>query len=250
MGATIKRAIGEDNRTNGHEINGERERSSSSTTTETTEETRGRSGRSGDSGSSRTTDGEKEKVIPRLVNVDEQKKKDERNAKRRERYAQKKAENGGTVKPRKVNTKKANVEVGTAEQIKSILGTVSGIVASRPNMTHWQLTPQELESISNPLSNILAKSNLITTMGEHSDAIALVTACTTILVPRAIITISQVKEKKKYESKGVKTSVSTKSKPNESRKNNATSTNNDPRNAPSSSNDNQVESWFGSSLSF
>lgn len=140
-----------------------------------------------------------EKKPTGLANVEtDEQKREKRNARRRELYAQKQAEAG--KKPKKVNEKKAvQPQVATSDQIGALLGTVSMIVASRPNMAHWQLTPKEIESISTPLSNMIAKSEALEAMAEHSDALALATACITIVVPRAVISISQMKEVKKHE---------------------------------------------------
>ena len=62
-------------------------------------------------------------------------------------------------------------------------------------MAHWQLTPQEIESLATPISQIMAKSAALAQLGEHSEAIALVTACFTIFVPRIVIS-SSMKPKK------------------------------------------------------
>lgn len=140
----------------------------------------------------------KEKPVTVAILTDEQ-KREERNRKRRERYAQQKAEQGGTVKPRKVNTtnSKQSTPVINNSQVGTIINTVSGIVASRPNMAHWQLTPQEVDSIATPLTNILAKSEAFKGLEEHGDSVALVTACLTIVVPRIILTVATMEKKPK-----------------------------------------------------
>lgn len=141
----------------------------------------------------------KEKPVTVAILTDEEKRA-ERNRKRRERYAQQKAEQGGTVKPRKVNSTTANNKTAPIinnSQVGTIINTVSGIVASRPNMAHWQLTPQEVDSIATPLTNILAKSEAFKGLEEHGDSVALVTACLTIVVPRIILTVATMEKKPK-----------------------------------------------------
>ena len=169
-------------------------------------------------------------VVPRLANVDpEQKKRDERNARRRELYAKKKAEQGTPVKTRKVtNNSKASSETVGTEQIAALIGMVSGVVASRPNMAHWQLTPSEIESISKPLSNILSNSDAFKGLAEHSDAVALVTACVTILLPRLVITATMKKERRKNHAGRSTKPVSKQSEPNQNGKDHADSGKNDP----------------------
>ena len=142
---------------------------------------------------------EKEKPATVAILTDEQ-KREERNRKRRERYAQQKAEQGGTVKPRKVNSTTSSNKTAPVinnSQVGTIINTVSGIVASRPNMAHWQLTPQEVDSIATPLTNILAKSEAFKGLEEHGDSVALVTACLTIVVPRIILTVATMEKKPK-----------------------------------------------------
>lgn len=141
--------------------------------------------------------------IPDSDEVLAQKKREERNAKRRERYAKQKEENGETVKRRKTRKKKDQSPDTT--QLDLMLMTVSTIVASRPDCEHWLLTEQEIKSVTEPLARIIAENESLKAMSEHADAIALVMACFTIFVPRLIITSQKVKEKKKEHVTGNKT---------------------------------------------
>ena len=75
--------------------------------------------------------------------------------------------------------------------------TVSGLVASRPNMEHWALSAKEIDSIVTPLGNILKEYNAFATLGEHSNEIALAMACITVFAPRLFITANKMKEGKK-----------------------------------------------------
>ena len=140
------------------------------------------------------TTGEKE-VISTMVDVEEEKRL-ERNRKRRERYAKQKAE--GTQKPKKVNTKKTKEVIDTT-QIETLIKTISIMVSSRPGQEHWLLLDSEVKAIAEPLTNILKDSNAFSSISEHSNAVALVIACITIILPRTIKSITDVSKKKKKE---------------------------------------------------
>lgn len=122
-------------------------------------------------------------------------KREERNRKRRERYAANKN------KPKKV--KKSDV-VNTTD-IANIINAISSTVAKRPELVHWQLTPDEINKIANPLANIISTSGILTEMGQHSDAIALTIACFTAFVPRIGISYANYKIKKEINHAGSNT---------------------------------------------
>ena len=163
----------------------------------------GRTGRTGDAGRTGTADGKtevKSEVVSGLASVDdEEAKRQERNAKRRARYAAQKEANGGTVKPRKVNTKKAQSDVIDTTQINALIATVSAIVASRPDCEHWLLTEKEIDSITQPLAKMLAESEALSKINENSNQIALVIACVSVFAPRLFVTAQKMKEKKERE---------------------------------------------------
>lgn len=126
---------------------------------------------------------------------EDEKKRLLRNAKRRQRYQ---TEKTGQAKPKKVNKKKTNATPPiTDDSLKLMIVTVSGLVASRPNMEHWALSEKEVDSIVTPLSNILKQYDAFSNLGEHSNEIALVMACMTIFVPRIFVTSNKLKEKKR-----------------------------------------------------
>ena len=167
-------------------------------------DTRTRTGGTGGTGTGGTggkTVGEKE-VVSSMVDVEEEKRL-ERNRKRRERYAKQKAE--GTQKPKKVNSKKTKEVIDTS-QIETLIKTISVMVSSRPGQEHWLLLDSEVKAISEPLTNILKDSNAFNSISEHSNAVALVIACITIILPRTIKSISDISKKKKKE-KEVKKNV-------------------------------------------
>ena len=156
-----------------------------------------------------TADGNKaeKEIVPQLVTVEsglseEDKKKEERNAKRRERYAKQKAENGQSVKPRKVNaTKKQTAEPPiNTEQINALILSLSAIVASRPNCEQWLLTESEVDAITKPLLAIIAESEKVEMIAKNSNQIALAVACISVFAPRIMVTVQKMKaeqEKKK-----------------------------------------------------
>lgn len=91
---------------------------------------------------------------------------------------------GTTV--RKTTAAKKNQKADTT-QIKLLLLTVSGIIASRPNMEVWAMTGDEIDQIIEPLSSILAKHNVGEATSEYADYIALVISLFVIFVPKYLI---------------------------------------------------------------
>ena len=151
---------------------------------------RGRAGSAAESGT-----GEKETVVPQVVSVEpviseEEKKKAERNAKRRARYAEQKA------KPRKVNKQKQEPQLVSAEQINGLIISVSGIIASRPNCEQWLLTESEVEAITKPLLAIIADSEKVEMIANNSNQIALAIACISAFAPRLLVTVQKMKAEK------------------------------------------------------
>lgn len=159
---------------------GKSTKSESSTNPETTTET---SGRGTDRGTDRGTEnGETEKVVSIVANVEKPKTT--------------------RKKPRKVNKKKADTNTIGADQISILITSLSAIVASRPNTAHWQLTPDESKSIAEPLAKLIEKNDNLKNLGEHADALALVTACITVIAPRAILSVNMAKVEKEKNKNG------------------------------------------------
>ena len=211
----------------------------SKSSTDTGTRTGGTGGRTGGRTGGKTT-GEKE-VISTMADVEEEKRL-ERNRKRRERYAKQKAE--GTQKPKKVNTKKTK-EVIETSQIETLIKTISVMVSSRPGQEHWLLLDSEVKALAEPLTNILKDSNAFNSISEHSNAVALVIACITIILPRTIKSITDISKKKKKE-KEVKKNVElrgskTKNISNDKR-NNENTTANDTHNGSNAI-------WYGDAIS-
>ena len=178
--------------------------------TNCTSTTTARTGSTGSTGTGSTGTGrEAEKEAPvRLVTVEdgkteEERKRDERNQRRRERYQEQKAQNGQSVKPRKVNKgKKTEAPTPVSkEQFNNLIVSTSAVIASRPNCSHWLLTEAEADSITTPLLAIIAESEKLEMITKNSNQIALVIACITIIAPRLFVTIQQNKAMPKKEKK-------------------------------------------------
>ena len=208
--------------------------------TDTGTRTGGTGGTGTGGGTGGKTDGEKE-VISTMADVEEEKRL-ERNRKRRERYAKQKAE--GTQKPKKVNTKKTKEVIDTT-QIETLIKTFSVMVSSRPGQEHWLLLDSEVKALAEPLTNILKDSNAFSSISEHSNAVALVIACITIILPRTIKSITDISKKKKKE-KEVKKNVELRGSQRKNisnvKGNNGTTTANDKNNGTNAI-------WYGDAIS-
>ena len=191
MGESIIKQVEPINRETGTGTGGTGGDTKSKSSTDTRTKSGGSRGhRSGGSGGKTTTEKE---IVSTMADVEEQKRL-ERNAKRRERYAKQKAE--GTLKPKKVNNKKSK-EVIETNQIETLIKTVSVMVSSRKGQEHWLLLDSEVKAIAEPLTNILKDSNAFSSISEHSNAVALVVACITIILPRTIKSVTDINAKKK-----------------------------------------------------
>ena len=214
--------------------------STKSTSTTDTRAERGGNRIGGSGGSGRKTTAEKE-VVSTVVDVEEEKRL-ERNRKRRERYAKQKAE--GSQKPKKVNTKKTK-EVIDTNQIETLIKTISVMVSSRQGQEHWLLLDSEVKALAEPLTNILKDSDAFSSISEHSNAVALVIACITIILPRTIKSITDISKKKKKEKevkKNVELRGSQRKNITNDKRNNGNTTANDTHNGTNAI-------WFGDAIS-
>jgi DNA-directed RNA polymerase subunit M/transcription elongation factor TFIIS len=90
----------------------------------------------------------------------------------------------------------------TAKEIKEIKGMTSGLlvavfgIASTRAGSHWAITESEADSIASPLINILNKYDLFKKVTKNVDALALIAASASIIIPRTLVTMEQRKEKK------------------------------------------------------
>lgn len=132
-------------------------------------------------------------IVPTMT--DEEKKKI-RNRERQKAYRErKKAEKASA---------NAAPDIANADQLVQLVVTLSSVVASREGMGHWQFTEAEARQIVTPLSNIIKSSTNIEDLGKYADHIALVIACVTIILPRAIISVQLAAAKKKAQKEVIK----------------------------------------------
>ena len=106
-----------------------------------------------------------------------------------------------TRKPRK---KKEEPQAVTADQLSALIISTSAIIGSRPGMEVFTLKPEEAQQLATPISNMIAKNEKLQNLGEHADAIALVTASLVIFAPRVFVYTEQQKQKKLAANGGVK----------------------------------------------
>lgn len=83
------------------------------------------------------------------------------------------------------------------DSLNTLILTGSTIIASRQGWEHWQLSHEEVQSISTPLMGVLNDCGLLEKVTENSNALALVTACAMVFTPRIIITVQKSKKKVK-----------------------------------------------------
>lgn len=72
--------------------------------------------------------------------------------------------------------------------ISILLVTMTGVLATRPNMSPFAMTMEEANQIAMPLANILAKNEgIASAASEYADHIALLFAAATILIPKVLM---------------------------------------------------------------
>ncbi|WP_257147615.1 hypothetical protein [Bacillus thuringiensis] len=70
------------------------------------------------------------------------------------------------------------------------------MVATREGFEIWALSEMEIDTLCEPIENMLAKTVALEKVGENSDAIALAIACFTIFVPKFLMWNATRKQKK------------------------------------------------------
>lgn len=91
-----------------------------------------------------------------------------------------------TKRPRKNTNKSKNNATFNSEQITALLMSMNAILSQSESGKFFAITEKEAEQIAKPLANIIAKNDSFAGLGEHSDSIALTTACIMIFIPRLI----------------------------------------------------------------
>lgn len=156
-----------------------------------------------------------------------------------------------TRKPRK---KKEEAKLIDQTSLNMVIGSISAVVASRPDCEHWVMTEAEINSITTPLSKMIEESELFKDVGNYSNQIALVMACGTVFIPRIILTVQKGKEKKQREITGnaVETNVGTRKGITKKKTYSKPVIIDRPNQDDTSANDANVDTsqpWFGDALS-
>ena len=155
-----------------------------------------------------------------------------------------------TRKPRK---KKEEPKLIDQTSLNMVIGSISAVVASRPDCEHWMMTEAEINTITTPLSKMIEESELFKDVGNYSNQIALVMACGTVFIPRIIVSVQKGKEKKQSEITGnsVVTNVRTGKGRTKKKENTEPIDINRADKADSSADDaniNPSQPWFGDAL--
>ena len=110
------------------------------------------------------------------------------------------------AKQKRTRTKKTtkNDVAFNEDQLKAILLTISGVLSTSESGKIFALTEAECTQIAKPLSNIIANNDSLKGLSEHSDSIALVTACAMIFLPKLFIFLQYKKQQKTLKNNGVK----------------------------------------------
>ena len=99
-------------------------------------------------------------------------------------------------KPKRKRTPRKKKTTIDSEAVEKLLLTVSGVVATRKGMEHWQLSKQECKTIAEPLVEVLDKYDVSKTFADNAPEIALAVACLSVAVPRVMISAQKRKVKK------------------------------------------------------
>ena len=91
-----------------------------------------------------------------------------------------------------------------ASQLSALIVSLSAIVASRPGLEMFVISEIEAQQIATPLANMIAKSEQLSQLSEHADALALVTATFVIMAPRMMMYFDAQKQRRLKAAGGVK----------------------------------------------
>ena len=148
-------------------------------------------------------------------------------------------------KPKRKRTPRKKKTTVDSESVEKLLLTVSGVVATRKGMEHWQLSKQECKTIAEPLVEVMDKYDISKTFADNAPEIALAVACFSVAVPRVMIS-AQKRKVKKDDGMGGKASTGSAGKRlDENRKSKTTVRKDDEKSATSTSDDNQEYGIFG-----
>ncbi|WP_336771460.1 hypothetical protein [Bacillus bombysepticus] len=122
---------------------------------------------------------------------------DEKLEEKRKKDRERKARSRANAKSSSRSRGKAKAPSMEILQLKPILMTVSQMVATREGFEVWALSETEINTLCEPIENMLAKTAALEKVGENSDAIALAIACFTIFIPKFLMWNATRKQKKK-----------------------------------------------------
>lgn len=171
--------------------------------TNTSSQRGGRTG--GRAGGRNTSAGKQNETIPKSILVDVPDGGD--TSKEEKPKPQRGRPKGTTTRKTTTAATKKNAKPDTT-QIKILLLTVSGIIASRPNMEVWAMTGDEIDQVVEPLANILAKHNVGEATSEYADYIALLLALFVIFVPKYLMWKQTQPKKEKKQNATIRTNTS------------------------------------------
>lgn len=98
----------------------------------------------------------------------------------------------GSTTKKAAPQKKSDVAAIDSKQVSLLLQTMSAVVATRPGMNVFMLTPDEANQIAQPLANIMSKNEGVgQALGEYADHITLLVAAFTIFIPKFLLFKSQ-----------------------------------------------------------
>ena len=109
-------------------------------------------------------------------------------------------------KPKRKRTPRKKKTTLDSESVEKLLFTVSGVIAARKGLEHWQLSKQECKTIAEPLVEVMDKYDVSKTFVDNAPEIALAVACLSVAVPRFMIS-AQKRKVKKDDGMGGKASV-------------------------------------------
>lgn len=123
---------------------------------------------------------------PKIVSVDIPKTEVKTVEKKTEDKPKRGRPSGSTSKKPPAAKQKGGVVDHT--HISLLLVTMTGVLATRPNMHPFAMTLEEANQIAMPLANILAKNEgIASAASEYADHIALLFAAATIFIPKILI---------------------------------------------------------------
>lgn len=124
------------------------------------------------------TGGEKEKLIPELAILKEEKTE---------------APKPKPAKKKRKKVVKKNDSTFNAEQITAIIMTLSAVMSQSETGKIFTLSELEAKQIAEPLANIIAKNDAFAGLSEHADSVALVSACFMIFIPKIFVYLTYQK---------------------------------------------------------